>query len=85
MWWWSLLRELMEKYIEYVATTLQSIEPLLRPYGVKLEVKVLYRAPDECEDCVDHVIIIRLTCPENPDVCKELRETLQEELHVEPH
>jgi hypothetical protein len=60
---------------------LQSIEPLLKQYGVKLEAKVLYRAPTECEDCIDHVIIIRVTCPENPELCKKLRERLQEELH----
>jgi hypothetical protein len=76
-----MLKELIEKYIEYTATMLQSIEPLLKQYGVKLQVKVMYRTPDECEDCIDHIIIIRVTCPENPEVCKKLRETLHEELH----
>jgi hypothetical protein len=77
----NLLKELIEKYIEYTATTLQSIEPLLKQYGVKLDVQVLYRAPTECEDCIDHIIIIRVTCPENPEICRRLREKLKEELH----
>jgi hypothetical protein len=78
-----LLKELIEKYIEYTTTMVKSAEPLLEQYGVKLEVSVLYRTPDECEDCIDHVIVIRVTCPEKPEVCKKLRETLQEELSGE--
>jgi hypothetical protein len=60
---------------------LQSVEPLLKPYGLKLDVQVLYRAPADCEDCIDQIIIIRATCPEKPETCKKLREELQKELH----
>jgi hypothetical protein len=79
----DMLKELIEKYVEYTTMMIKSVEQSLRQYGVKLEAKVLYRAPADCEDCIDHVIIIRVTCPENPEVCKKLRETLQEELRVE--
>jgi len=78
------LKEIIEKYVEFATAMIKSIELLLRQHGVKLEVSVLYRVPAECEDCVDHVITVRVTCPENPEACKKLREALQEELR-EPH
>jgi hypothetical protein len=53
---------------------LRSIEPLLKQYGVKLHVQILYRAPAECGDCVDHInhiIIMRIECKESPEICRQ--------------
>jgi hypothetical protein len=75
-----MLKELLKKYAEYVATTLKSVEPLLKPYGLKLDVQVLYRVPTDCENCLEHVIVIRATCPENPGICKKLIEAFREEM-----
>jgi len=71
---------LLEIYVKYIALILRLIDVLLEQEGVKVEANVMHRVPDDCENCLEHVIVIRTTCPENPEICKKLIEAFREEI-----
>jgi hypothetical protein len=63
-----------------VASVVRMMQPFLRPFGAKLVASTMYRIPDDCENCVDYYIVLRLVCDEKPETCKILREQIKKEL-----
>jgi hypothetical protein len=74
------LRELMARFIESAEVVVKVADGILRPFGARLLVSVVCRLPEECEDCVDYHIVIRLLCEENREICRALREQIRREL-----